>query len=297
MRNTILTILISITFAFYAYSEEITKIVAKVNNQVVTAKDLDDYYKMLTYRTSDDTANNAKPDDEKGKKDALEKLIEDKLILAEAKKEQLQTPSYLVDNQLNKIISAYPSRQDFEKSLIERGLNITLLKERISGQFLMRQIINNYVSRYISVSPQEISDYYEQHKKEINSPELYSLWIGENSDKNLLTKIAEAIRKDGISVAEKEYPQTMFKLETNMGELREEIAGAVKNLKQGESTIKSVGKLNYLIYFDKIIPSHPLTLTEAQENIYNILWNAKFKQRFNEWVNQLKEKAFIKTYL
>lgn len=294
MKKIFFTIMF-LGLALGAYSEEIAKIVAKVNSQVITAKDLDDYYKVLTYKMPG--VPSVSQNETNGKKEALVKLIEDRLILDEAKKKQLEIPSYFVNGQLNKIIESYPSREDFENSLIERGLTVTVLKERILGQFLMRQVIEIYVNSYVSVSPQEINKYYEEHKNEILSPENYSIWISQNKDKNKIVGIAQTIKEKGILEAEKEYPQELIKLEAKISELKEEIAQTLVKLKPGEHAIKSMDNVNYLVYFEKITPPKQLSLEEAQENVRNVIWNNKFRQRFEEWVKQLKDSAVIKTYL
>jgi peptidyl-prolyl cis-trans isomerase SurA len=278
-----------------SYPEEIFKVVAKVNNQIITAKDLDDYYKVLTYRMPDSVSLG--PDETKGKEEALTKLIEDKLILDEAKKKELQIPPYFVNEQLNKIIESYSSRQEFENSLIERGLTVTALKERILGQFLMRQVIDMYVGSYVSVSPQEINKYYEDHKNEMISAPGYVLWIAQSKDKNKIVSIARDIKEKGIAEAEKEYPDNLVKVEASASELKEEIIQMVRQLKEGEHSVKTIDNGNYLVYLDKIVPPKPLSLEEARDNIRNVIWNNKFRQRFNDWVKQLREKAVIKTYL
>ncbi|MDD4182486.1 MAG: SurA N-terminal domain-containing protein [Candidatus Omnitrophica bacterium] len=289
-------VILAFEFVFCAYSaEEVGKIVAKVNSQIITAKDLDDYYKVLTYKVPG--AAGIAQDETNGKKEALVKLIEDKLILEEAKKKNLEVSSYLVNGQMNKMIESYSSRDEFENSLIERGLTVTMLKERILGQFLMRQVIDIYVGSYVSVSPQEVNKYYEEHKAEMKAPERYVLWIAQSKDKNKIVAIANAIKEKGIVEAEKEYSDSLVKLDAGITELKEEIAQTVKKLKEGEQSVKTMDAVNYLVYLEKILPPRDLSLEEAQESVRNIIWNNKFRQRFEEWVKQLKDKAVIKTYL
>jgi parvulin-like peptidyl-prolyl isomerase len=282
--------------AFSARAEEIAKIVAKVNNEVITAQDLDEYYKVITYRMPE-AMREFSANEKEAKKKTLEKLIEDRLILAEAKKENLEVYPYLVNGQVDKIISNYPSREEFEDSLIERGLNLTMLRERIKGQFLMRQLIDNKVASFVSISPQEISQYYKEHEKEIVSPPTYVIWIAHTPDKNILGAITKAVKEKGIAAAEKEYSNNLIKMEAPLNDLKDEIAAVVRQLKEGESSSTKIGKLPYFIYLEKIIPSRPLSLGEAQETIHNILWNMKFKEKFEGWVKQLKEKALIQVYL
>jgi hypothetical protein len=294
MKKIFFTIMF-LWLAFGANSEEAAKIVAKVNNQVITAKDLDDYYKVITYKMPGNSAMGA--DGVKNKEDALVKLIEDKLILDEAKKKNLEIPSYFINEHLNKMIGSYPSRENFENSLIERGITVTVLKERILGQFLMRQVIDMYVGSYVSVSPQEINKYYDEHKNEMVAPESYSIWMAQNKDKNKIVKIAQAIKEKGMPETETEYFDDLIKVEAKINELKEEIAQTVIKLKPGEHVIKNINNVNYLVYLEKIDPPKQLKLEEAQENVRTIVWNDKFRQRFEEWVKQLKQSAVIKTYL
>lgn len=290
--------LMAVIFAFFAgiaFAEEAVKIVARVNSEVITAKDLDEYYRVLSYKTPGLLGMDQ--DEVKSKENALKKLIEDRLILAEAKKKELQIPQYFVTSQLNKMIESYPSREEFENSLIERGLTVTMLKERILGQFLMRQVIDIYVSGYVSVSPQEVSQYYEEHKSQMQSPESYSIFIAQNRDKNKIVGIAKSIKEKGITAAGEEYPDSLIRLEASAGEIKDEIMQIVKSLKEGEQSVKTIEGVNYLVYLEKVIPPKALSLAQAQDSIRTAIWNKKFRQRFEEWIKQLKDKAVVKTFL
>jgi peptidyl-prolyl cis-trans isomerase SurA len=278
------------------YAEEVGKIVAKVNNDVITAKDLTDYYRVLSYQAPD-TAATLPKDEKLAKKEALERLIEDKLILSEAKKLNIEVFPYLINNQLEKIMASYPSREAFESSLVERGINVTLLKERIKGQYLMRQLITDNVSSYITVSPQEISKYYQEHAAEINSGKKYSIWMFKTKDKNLLSQVAKAAKAKGFDQIKQEYGNSFVNLEATTNDLSEDAANLIQGIKEGESVVTKVGDEHIFIYLEKIIPPRQLSLEEANEKIYGILWDKKFKERFQQWMKELKAKALIAMYL
>ena len=288
----IILIIICMGVALVAHSEEIGKIVAKVNNEAVTARDLNDYYKIISYRLPEQFASFSS-DEAKGKKEALNKLIEDRLILEEAKKQKMDIPPAAINTQLNKVIASYPTREEFDNSLIERGLNVTLLKERIRGQFLMRQVIDVFVSGYINVTPQEISSYYAEHKKELVAEQKYVLWIIQTKDKNILSATAKTLKEKGIQDA----GMHLVRVEAGVKELKEEISGMVKELKEGEHSVKKIGEMYYLVYLEKTLPPKELSIAEAREGIFNIIWNKKFKIRFEEWVAKLKDSAVIQIYL
>lgn len=294
MKKIVLGI-ICLLFIPTGYCEEIGKIVAKVNNEAITAKDLEDYYKIIRYRQPEEFASFGS-DEAGAKKEALVKLIEDKLILAEAKKQSVEIPPAMITEQLDKVVLSYSSREDFENSLMERGLNVTQLKERIKGQFLMQQAIGYFVSSRVIVTPQEISDYYKEHKKEIVEDLKYVIWIIQTKDKNILSATAKTLKEEGIAALGKQSMH-LVRVEAGTKELKEEIAEMVKGLKSGEHAVKKIGEEYYFVYLEKTLPPRELSLEEARENIYNIIWNQKFRQRFEEWVAKLKENAVIKSYL
>ncbi|MFA6281566.1 MAG: SurA N-terminal domain-containing protein [Candidatus Omnitrophota bacterium] len=294
MKKLIVSIM-CIGFAISVHSEEIGKIVAKVNNEAVTARDLDEYYKIISYRMPEQFAGFSS-DEAKGKREALDKLIEDKLILDEAKKQKIEISAMAISDQLNKVISSYPTREDFENSLIERGLNVTLLKERIRGQFLMRQVIGAYVNGYVNVTPQEVSNYYMEHKNELVAEQKYIIWIIQTKDKNILSSTVKALKEKGLA-GEGNQSMHLVRVEAGTKDLKEEIAGMVKELKEGEHSVKKIGEEYYLVHLEKTLPPRELSLEEARENIFNIIWTKKFKVRFEEWIVQLKDSAVIKIYL
>jgi uncharacterized protein YbgA (DUF1722 family) len=266
-----------------------------VNNEIITSKDLDDYCNVLTYRLNDETGNFSS-DKAQFRKEALDKLIADKLILDRAKKEKLEVPSSWIEDKLKEIISSHSSREEFENSLIERGLTTSLLKERIKEQYIVHQVIEKYVRSGVRVFPQEISQYYNDHPGDFISTPKYILWIVKSEDKNFLGKIAKTIKEKGIVDTEKEYGNILMRIESSLDELKEEFSAIVKGMKENDSSIKKIDDLDYLVYLDKITPSRTLSLEEAKEIIYSLIWRRKIQEKFLAWIQELKEQATIVIY-
>ena len=128
MKRIALTVLFCM-FALGVMAQGVTSIIAKVNNEIITSSDLNEYLQILVYRLGD-KAVDFSPDSPEGRKEALERLIEDRLILDQAKQYNVEVPSYWVQAKLDQMIESFPSREHFEKSLIDRGLSVSLLKNR-----------------------------------------------------------------------------------------------------------------------------------------------------------------------
>ena len=275
-----------------ARAEEITKIIAKVNNCVITSKDLYDYCRSLTYRLGE-ARSRISCENEQVRKETLQRLIDDKLILDEAKRDELEISRSWVDEQFNKIAAAHPSHRDFERSLEEKGLTITLMKERIGEQYLMRQTIGNYVKSFVKVSPQEISRYYQDNPEKCYSDKQFVFYLVQSDTRAPLESIYQIIKEKGISEAEKFHGDSLIKLKSQKAELKEEIATILEESEEGDLKIARFNEKFCLIYLDEIIPTCLLSLEEIKEEIHSYLWQRKFKRKFTEWLKELRAKAVI----
>ena len=273
------------------FAEDSIKIIARVNDLAITSKDLDDFIKALSLYLQDEYK-----DEEDLKKNALERLIEDKLILNAAKKENFQIPDYLIEARLKDVMSRFKSREEFENSLIEKGLTITKLRERIKEQYLIRFALDKYVNSRIDVSPSEVLKFYNERNNLFVLPPTYKLWIASLKDKNKLVKLANLIKEKGIFYVEKEYQGILTDLEASKEDLRPEIYEIISKMQEGNIEIKKIDGIDYLIYLEKISESKKISFEEAKQNILNLIRQEKFKKRYKEWLEELKGNALIKIY-
>ena len=295
MRLNILLAVGLLFFSFNVCGEEVSKIIVKVNNQVITSRDLDEYCKVLSYRFFDDSGK-ISVDDKEFKQTALERLIEDTLILDKAKQEGIEISSLRVENKINQIISSHPTREDFEQSLIEKGLTVALLRRKIEDQYRLRDIVDKHVKFRVGVLPKEISSYYSKHPDEFYSSLGYIFYIAKSTDRSILEKISDFIAKEGIIEALDKYDDMLIKLESNWDELRPEISEIIESLEVKNHKIAKIDSMFHLIFLeDKVSPAR-LPLEEVKEAIYAYLWDIKFRDKFEQWVSQLKEEAVIRNY-
>lgn len=268
-------------------AEEINRIIAKVNEEVITSQDLENYCKLLKYK------NPQIQIDEKLKKEILNTLIENKLILSLAKREKVKVPQYWIKEELKKIISSYPSREAFYQTLAKEGLNITLLKERLKEQYLIQWTVEKYVRSKIKITPYEVTQFYYANKEKFTKAPSYLLWIGKWKKKEEAEKIYEKL-KNNPEIDKESCGLTHIQVEEN--ELKEEIKKIVVEMKERELVQKEINGFFYLIYLEKKIPSRKLSLEEVKDEIYSLLEEKKFEELFKKWIKDLKKKALIKIY-
>lgn len=276
-------------------AQEISRVIAKVNNEVITSKDFEEYLEAFLYRLSLEQKNSFS-DEESIRKETLNKMIEDKLILAQAKKDKIDIPHPMIEDKFDKIVSAYSSLEEFEKSLMEKGLTITALKEKIKEQYLCRQIVDIYVESKVTVAPKEISQYYQEHLDDFSLPRRYVIWIAKSQDYDYIKKIGRLIDTDGVEKAQAQYAGVLLRMESPENELRAEIADVLLQIRQGDYFIRNIEGLAYLVFFEGITAGQVFPLEDMKEKIYSKLRDDKMRINFAEWIEKLKSKALVEVY-
>jgi hypothetical protein len=160
----------------------------------------------------------------------------------------------------------------------------------------MRAAIDRYVKSFININPLEVSCYYSENKEQFYSNVSYVFYLARSDDQQMLKEISSMIKRKGISQAQEKYQSDLVKVESSENELRKEIAGILKNLKEGQYRIEQFKDGSYLIYLEKKNLPVLLSLDEAKDRAYAIVWEAKFSERFNDWATELKKSAVIKDY-
>ena len=302
-------------FAVKAYGEDVDHLVAKVNGEVITSKDLKDYCNILRQQFERNRmVVDINPSAPEFEKKALTRLIEEKLVLAAAKEAQkkreedikkdernakyrIEAPQTWVEEEVNRAAANYPSRDDFEKSLAENGLNNFLFREHLKDQYLMQYIVETEVSRNANVSPQEILEFYKKHKNSLKTPISYLLMAAHFYNKGDWQKFERFFRAKGIAAAQKEFGDTLKQIETPLGSLRKEFVVPLRRLKVGGDYNVGIDKDTYFFYLKANVPPRGLTYAEAEKMINGFLSNKKFRYRYAAWLKNLKEKAYVKIYL
>ena len=286
--------LLSLLFIFAmlygnAEGEEISRIRAMVNNEVITSRDVDDYCNFLKYRNPEFEIT---PEVKDG---ILQRLIEDKLIVCKAKQEIQAFPKMWLKERMDELVASYPSYEAFEQSLRSEGLTITMLKEKLKNQYLTQSIIEKCVRSKIEVSPQKVTEYYEGHNLDFVVPRECTLWVAKSENRELLQEIPSLLDSGGIDVIDREKYK-LSKVEVKENSLKTEIKDIVRTLCEGEYTIKDISGIYYFVYVEEVKPFSLMSLEDARGKIFSYLWEQKFKASFSEWVDNLKKDAVIKIY-
>jgi peptidyl-prolyl cis-trans isomerase SurA len=274
------------------------KIIAIVNNEIITKRDLESFLNFMRVQLS--SQYSSKELDEKiavMKSDLLDRLIEDRLILQEARKSSLRADESRIKAKLDELKKRYSSETEFEDSLKSQGLVEADLEARIRDQILMYNIVEDKIRSKIVVKPSEITDYYNQHPADFKLTEEREIQSLTGADPAKAQQITDSLRmgKDFNDVAKGSGFTVSTFSSRKGGELKKNLEEMLFALKAGEVSDPVKIKDNYYVFkLKKITPPRVQPLSDVQENIHGVLYEKKMQEAMVKWIDELKKKAYIK---
>lgn len=273
------------------------KIAAIVNKEVITQKDFSDFLSFMRMQMSQEYKGaelDKKMDSMKN--EFLDKLVEDRLILQEAGKLKIQISPERIRERIDSLRQRYPSDEQFQQSLKAQGLVEADLELRAREQMMMYAVIEEKIRKNILITPSQITEFYNQHVEEFITSETGDFESLIAVDKGAALSAAKALRggKDINAVAQ-EFSLSYNKTDLARGQLKKEVEDVIFGLKPGGiSEPVEISQRYYVFRLNKFNPPQKRTLSQAQEDIHNYLFNEKMQESMEKWIADLKKRSFIK---
>jgi len=244
----------------------------------------------------------------------LEKLIEARLMVQEAKKMHVTVGDQEVDSAIAEVKQRNGLNDEtLRLQLKEAGLTLDSYKKKLREQIQTRRLNNLEIRSRIQVTEKEIQEFYEKNREQfLSNVEIHLrhvlFYARPETDPAAFEKAA--------SVAEEAYNQIQkgavlpgltksfeargVQVEevdlgyVHKGQLMPELEKIAFELKKGETSPPFRSQFGYHILqaIDRRGgASRPLE--EVREGISQELFNRKAEQRYEEWMGGLKTKAYI----
>lgn len=313
VRRVLVVIILSyiVMPCVFAQAATINKVVAVINDEVVTREDVDQLLAVLYAQYSQEyKGDELLKKMEEVKKDILNQIIEDKLVLSRAKELGIKVTESEIDERLDYIKNRFPSEDEFYKTLETQGITIANLKDRYRDQLMMKKLVDYEVKSRISVLPSETNDYYEKHKDQFRENDKYkvknilikakdevSLELVRVEIAGVYNKLKEGGSFDGLAKRYSQGPNVekggdMGYIER--GQMLEPLDNVIFKLKPGEFSEPVKSSVGYHIFkVEDIKYGKEMSLEDAQKDIQTIIFQEKFKAQVSEWLAGLKKKAYI----
>lgn len=144
-------------------------IVAVVGDEIILYSELESQLQLLAMQGKVDLKDSSAVKRLRGK--VLEEMVNDKVLLVEAKRETLEVApkevNQALDEQLKKVKSQFSSPAEFQKELNREGLTLEKLKRRyrsqVKSELLKQKLMNKLVSQ-VKISDGEVRDFYHNYQ-------------------------------------------------------------------------------------------------------------------------------------
>src|SRR3990167_201463 len=181
----------------------VDRIIAVVNQDTITQSEADVYLSIISLQLSRQYKGIELDERMKEEKEQLiSKMVEDKIILQEAKRKGYQARLERVKERIAQMKAAFASETDFENSLKQKGLTVKDMEDKVADQMIMREVVEREVRDKIVVSPDEVTKFYQKNKSEFNLLETRTVETLYIENEALLANLSEAV-KNGMDFSER----------------------------------------------------------------------------------------------
>ncbi|MEK6710383.1 MAG: peptidylprolyl isomerase [Nitrospinota bacterium] len=304
--------------AAWAAPVTVERIVAKVDQEIVTLSELQDF-------VSEEVAKLSKvhsgAEFERRKREielqGLDILVENKLILRRAKAMNLTVG----EAELEQAVSAVTGRsnittEELRRHLISRGQTLETYRERVRERLLVRKTESLEVNIRVSVSDEEIAAYYKANPSQFSEGEerrvqqiFFPLQEGaSDADINAQRDKAEAAYKAVTGGAD--FGETAKKLSQDpaaprggdlgfikRGEVFAEFEAVIFGLRRGEINKPVRTRAGFhIVRLAETKGGQVLPLAQLSSKIRDQLFDEKRAKRRREWVSELKRASFLEVH-
>ena len=317
-------------FSSSASGEVVDRVVAEVNNEVITLSEIEEEGKGLFRKIALEVpAQDRLSAIEQVRKDILRSMIDQKLIEQEAAKQGLMVTNEEIDLMVEQMLQASNmTKEQLLDQLEENGVDEASYRSNVATQIYQNKLLNRDVRSKIVITEEAILDYYDtSYTKHIPEGGYYLLQIGidwgETEGEDLPSEVieqrklsarerAERVHKLARSGSEfKELARKFSDLPSaaeggdigvfEESEMASYMRSAVTSLNPGE--VSAIIETPVGFQFFKLLSSKEggiVTLApyaQVKEEIRETLYNQELRREFEEWIEKIRSEAYIRTSL
>jgi len=311
-KNFFIVLFLSLFFLTApARCEVIDRILVVINDEIITQGEIDRIFTPVyaQYANLYSGQELAQKLDEAWK-NVLEKLIHNKLLVSEAKRRKIEIDDREVEAKVDEVRQRFASEKEFEDMLAAENIMLNELERKFKERIMADRLVETELRGDISVTPNEILLYYRKNKEMFKEPKKVKLKailvrVGENRSEEEAGALAEEIlnrieKGSSFSSLAIEYSEGPYAASGgDMGWIEEgELMGRIDDLvfNLDENQISPVLKTDLGLHIFKIEekkPARKMQFHEAKKRIEQILYGAKTQKKIENWVERLKEDAYI----
>ena len=298
-----------------ASAEVRNRVVAIVNNELVTLYELNIKIKELTGIEAKQIKAQSEKDFIQTRREVLNILINEKIAREKIKELEISVSEKEVDQAIEKVKQDNQfTQEDLIAKMKERGMTLEAYKKSIKNELERIRLVNYEVKSKIILREEEVREYYETHKDEFTSKGKLRLSMillkqedpASHAETNAIRKKGELIMQkiragEDFGQLAKKYSQGPGANEGgdlglfNESDLNEEMLETVKDLPAGgvSPQIITPNGIRIMKVTEKD-PSGVKSFEQAASAIRTILYRKKLDRKYAAWIKELRKKAYTK---
>lgn len=320
-RRLILIMCVVVLLVLPARAEVVDRIVAVVNDEVITLYDLNRAFEP--YQRNIENTYKGKDKDvwmKQARESLFQRLIDNILIEQEAKKSGIHTT--VREEDVMSVVSDMLSKQkismaEFQKNLAREGSSLEAVKKDIRSQIIRMKLLRREVRDKIMVTDDEIGEYYVKHREEYEGKESVRMKqimllkpSGATREENnkikseILRLRALIIQGESFDLLAAKYSQGPAAAQggdvgfIEKGTIIPEVENVAFHLPLNKVSEVIESEMGYHIV--QVIDQKGAGLKSiamVREEIRNKIEEEKLDKKFGEWISSVREKSHIEIRL
>ncbi len=299
--------------------EVVERIVALVNNQVITLSELEEMGKPVLDQVRQ-TGLPAEREErlKKARREVLDHLIETKLLEEEMKKRKIEVPDRDVDAAINDVLkSSKLTEDDLKKTLAREGMTLATYRQKVRDELGKMRLVGREIKSKVVIEDEEVRKRYQENPEKYSEPlevKIQQVFfpLPKNATKEEVANVQReasiilerARRGDDFTQLAKVYSRGPEASEGGVlgyfkkHELVREVEEAGFKLKPGEISdlVRSSAGFHILKVLDRR-GGEPRPFAEVQNRIREEVIQEESEKKFDAWMKDLKSKAYIEIRL
>ena len=296
----------------------VEEIVARVNNQIITRTEY--------IRSRDDLKKEAQQQDpvnadkviSERDKDVLRDLVDQSLLLDKGKDLGITADTEVVKrlDEMRKDMKL-DTMEDLEKAAQAQGVSFEEFKQNLRNQIITQQVISREVGQKLNLGKEDIQEFYDQHKSDMEQPEQIKLseilistekkdpakdeaqilQTAQAKADDLLAQIRKGTAFEDVAKKDSDGPSAaqggdlgLFK----RGTLAKELEDKTFSMKPGEVSDVIRTKQGFIIL--KVVEHHDAgvpPLKDIEGKVQDAVYMQKLQPALRQYLTRLREDAFI----
>jgi parvulin-like peptidyl-prolyl isomerase len=315
MRKLFVIVFLLVSFAGASHGAVVDRIVAVVNNEIITLSELNHEAEPFIERVEQSYKGTEKGRViEETRKNVLNRMIDGILVKQEAKRLNIVVKDADVTNMLNEMLkSRKMTMEQFKEMLAKDGLSLESYMEEAKDHLVRGRLANREIRSKIMVTDQEIGEYYKQHREDYEGREQVKLRqivilcpatapVEKKRECRAEIDSIMASLKAGEKfevLAAKYSPQLGGEMGfVEKGAMLQPVEDVAFKLKVGEISdiVESPAGYHIIQLLDRR-GAGIKSLQSVREEILNKLTLEKSEKKFEEWMTDLRKKSHIEIRL